>query len=289
MGLIGMAFGLGFVFGPLLSGVLLSLPLADDLRLRLPFLVAAGFSTLAWVLVVFRLPESVQRGQATREPARVSSWRAIVETLSIPAISRLIVIGFLAVAAFAAFEGTFALFLLRRMQWHEGTASFAFAGIGLVSALVQGGLIRRLVPRVGEPRLIVIGLALATCGFAGMALARQAPELAGSMILLAIGQGLVSPSVSGLLSRMTPTNRQGAVFGTFSSVQTMARMISYSVANVLLGKVSTAAPYWGAFGIDVVALALASRSTAQFAREETDAAAVADIPTAEQVVIDERS
>ena len=250
-----MAFGLGFVIGPLLGGLLLSLPLADDLRLRLPFLVAAGFSTVAWVLVLLRLPESLPEGQPAREAARVSSWRTIAQTIATPGIGRLILIGFLAVAAFAAFEGTFALFLLRRMHWNEGTASFAFAGIGFLSAVVQGGLIRRLVPRFGEPRLIVIGLTLATCGFAGMALARQAPELAGSMMLLGIGQGLVSPSVSGLLSRITPMSRQGAVFGTLTSAETLARLISYSASNVLLGKVSTAAPYWGACGIDVVAAA----------------------------------
>ncbi len=76
------------------------------------------------------------------------------------------------------------------------------------------------------------------------------------MVLLGVGQGLVGPSVSGLLSRITPMSEQGAVFGTLSSAQTLARMISYSTSNVLLGKVSTAAPYWGAVGVDLVALAL---------------------------------
>ena len=171
-----MAFGLGFVLGPLLGGVLLSLPLADDWRLRLPFLVAAGFSTLAWVLVLTRLPESRPQGEPAREAARVSSWRGIVDTISAPGIGRLILIGFLAVFAFAAFEGTFALFLLRRMKWDARTAAFAFAGIGFLSAMVQGGLIRRLVPRFGEARLIVTGLVLAACGFAGMALVSECPR-----------------------------------------------------------------------------------------------------------------
>jgi DHA1 family tetracycline resistance protein-like MFS transporter len=264
MGLIGMAFGLGFVLGPLAGGLLLSLPLADDLRLRLPFLVAAGFSTLAWVLVLFRLPESRPRGEPARETARVASWRGIVNTISMPGIGRLILISFLAVFAFAAFEGTFALYLQRRMLWDARTAAFAFAGIGLLSAVVQGGLIRRLVPRFGEARLIMAGLALAACGLAGMALAANAPFLASSMMLLGIGQGLLSPSVSGLLSRTTPMSEQGAVFGTLTSAQTLARMISYSTSNVLLGKVSTGAPYWGAFGVDVVALAISTGTARRF-------------------------
>src|SRR5262249_51907066 len=123
----------------------------------------------------------------------------------------------------------------------------------------QGGLIRRLVPRHGEPRLIVAGLILAASGFAGLAIAGRIPTLVASMALLAIGQGLLSPSTSGLLSRVTPESEQGAVFGTLSSAQPLARMVSYSASNVLLGRVSNAAPYWGAVGIDVLALAVAGR------------------------------
>jgi DHA1 family tetracycline resistance protein-like MFS transporter len=257
MGLIGMAFGLGFVMGPLFCGLLLSLPLEDGIRLRLPFLVAAGFSTLAWVLVFTRLPESIPKGEPAHEAARVSTLSGLVATLALPGARRLVLIGFLAVAAFATFEGTFALFLLRRWGWDETTASFAFAGIGLLSAVVQGGLIRRLVPRFGEPKLIVVGLALVAFGFAGLAQAASAGALAASLILLAAGQGLVSPSVSGLLSRTTPADRQGAVFGTLYSAQTLARMMSYLTSNVLLGKAATAAPYWGACGIDVIAALLA--------------------------------
>ncbi len=98
------------------------------------------------------------------------SWRGIADTIAIPGVGRLVLIGFLAVLAFAAYEGTISLYLLRRFHWQPRTAAFAFAGLGLVSAVVQGGLIRRLVPRFGEARLIVAGLALASCGFAGMAI-----------------------------------------------------------------------------------------------------------------------
>jgi len=253
MGLIGMAFGLGFVLGPLLGGVLVSLPVAEDWRLRLPFLVAAGFSTLAWILVLTRLPESRPRGARNREAARVLSWRGLADTMTLPGIGQLILLGFLSVLAFAALEGTLSLFLRRRMEWNARSAAFAFAGLGLLSAFVQGGLIRRLVPRFGEPRLIGVGLAIVALGFAGLALASGALELAGALVLVGVGQGLVGPSVSGLLSRVTPATEQGAVFGTLSSAQTLARMISYSTANLLLGRVSTAAPYWFGFAVYLAA------------------------------------
>ena len=253
MGLIGMAFGLGFVLGPLLGGVLVSLPIAEDWRLRLPFLVAAGFSTLAWILVLSRLPESRPVGARNRESARVLSWRGLVDTMTLPGIGQLMLLGFLSVLAFAALEGTLSLYLRRRMDWNARSAAFVFAGLGLLSALVQGGLIRRLVPRFGEPRLIGAGIAIVALGFAGLALASGALELAGAIVLVGVGQGLVGPSVSGLLSRITPASEQGAVFGTLSSTQTLARMISYSTANLLLGRVSTAAPYWFGFGVYLAA------------------------------------
>src|SRR5262249_49533683 len=137
------------------------------------------------------------------------------------------------------------------------TAAFAFAGMGLLTAIVQGGIIRILVPRLGEVRLIVAGLVLAACGFAGISPCSNITELAGSLLLLGAGQGLAGPSIAGLLSRLAPLTEQGAVFGTYTSAQTLARMISYSAANVLLGKVSTAAPYLGSLGIDIIALFLA--------------------------------
>lgn len=252
MGLIGMAFGLGFVLGPLLGGVLISLPITGDWRLRLPFLVAAGFSTLAWMMVLTRLPESRPAGARNREAARVLSWRGLADTMTLPGIGQLMLLGFLSVLAFAALEGTLSLYLRRRMDWNARSAAFVFAGLGLLSALVQGGLIRRLVPRFGEPRLIGAGIAIVALGFAGLALASDALELAGAMVLVGVGQGLVGPSVSGLLSRLTPASEQGAVFGTLSSAQTLARMISYSIANLLLGR-STAAPYWFGFGVYLAA------------------------------------
>jgi DHA1 family tetracycline resistance protein-like MFS transporter len=247
MGLIGMAFGMGFVLGPFVGGLLLSMPFSPDWRLRIPFLVAAGFSTLAWVLVLFWLPESLPAGTQAREAARVLSWRGILDTMRLPGIGSLVSLGFLSVLAFAALEGTLALFLRRRMGYQPHSAAFAFAGLGLLSALVQGGLIRRLVPRFGEPRLILGGVAIVALGFAAMSLVSNALELAGAMFLVGLGQGLLGPSISGLLSRTTPSSEQGAVFGALTSAQTLARMVSYSVANILLGRVSTGAPY--SFGL----------------------------------------
>jgi DHA1 family tetracycline resistance protein-like MFS transporter len=257
LGLIGMAFGLGFVLGPLLAGLLLALPLDPTWRLRLPFLVAAGFSTIAWLLVLARLPESLPADSAARQAARVLSWRGLAETIRLPKVGPLVLLGALTVLGFAALEGTFSLYLKDRFGWTPGRAAFGFAFLGLVSAVVQGGLIRRLVPRYGEARLILIGLATVTLGFAGLALMGTWPGLLAATLLVGVGQGLVSPTVSGLLSRVTPASEQGAVFGTLASAQTLARMLNYSAANLMLEKAGAAAPYWEASAIAGIALLLA--------------------------------
>jgi DHA1 family tetracycline resistance protein-like MFS transporter len=259
LGLIGMAFGLGFVLGPLLAGLLLALPVAESWRLRLPFLVAAGFSTLAWLLVLARLPES-RTDDRERPAARVLSWRGLADTIKLPNVGALVLLGALNVLAFAALEGTFSLYLNHRFAWSPEQAAFGFAFLGLVSAMVQGGLIRRLVPRFGEPRLILTGLATIVAGFAALAVVRgeNVPGLLGAVLAVGIGQGLASPTISGLLSRVTPASEQGAVFGTLASAQTLSRMISYTVANLILARAGPASPYWLACAIAAIAIVFAT-------------------------------
>jgi DHA1 family tetracycline resistance protein-like MFS transporter len=257
LGLIGMAFGLGFVLGPLLAGILLALPVAEAWRLRLPFLVAAGFSTVAWLLVLTRLPES-RAGDGERTAARVVSWRGLTDTIKLPRVGALVLLGSLNVLGFAALEGTFSLYLKERFGWSPEDAAFGFAFLGLVSAVVQGGLIRRLVPRFGEPPLILTGLATIAAGFAALAVVNGLPGLLGATLAVGIGQGLASPTISGLLSRVTPASEQGAVFGTLASAQTLGRMINYSVANLLLARAGPAGPYWLACAIATTALGFAT-------------------------------
>ena len=257
LGLIGMAFGLGFVLGPLMGGLLLRLPVDPSWRLRVPFLVGAAFSTLAWVLVLTRLPESLPADRGVRQASRVLSWHGLVETTAHPAIGLLVLVGSLNVLAFAALEATYSLFLRARMGWGADRAAFAFAFLGLVSALVQGGLIRRVVPRFGEPRLILAGIAALAAGMALMAGASGVLVLGIATVVLALGQGLAGPTLSGLLSKVTPPTEQGAVFGTLTSAQTLARIVSYGAANVLFARVGPASPYWIGAAVAASTLALA--------------------------------
>ena len=256
-GLIGMAFGLGFVLGPLLGLALVELPVPAEWRLRTPFLVAAALSTVAWILVLARLPESLPGDTRARQRARVVTRRGLVDALVLPGVGRMIGLGTLATLGFAALEGTFSLYLAERQGWGPGQVLAGFTFLGLVTAMVQGGLVRRLVPKYGEARMIVAGLVLLVLGFAGLGVASGTMATLLATAAVGVGQGLVSPTISGLLSRVTPEGEQGAVFGTLSSAQTMARMANYLLANLLFGRGNTAAPFWEAAAIALVALGLA--------------------------------
>jgi DHA1 family tetracycline resistance protein-like MFS transporter len=277
MGLIGMAFGLGFVLGPILGGALVSLPVSHEWQLRLPFLAGAVLSTIAFVLVLTRLPESLPADASARVASRVVTWRGLVETATHPAIGLLVGVGFLSVFAFAALEGTFSLYLGERFGWGAGRAAFGFAYLGVVSAVVQGGLIRRLVPRFGEPRLIVAGVATLAVGLAALAGVSGTPGLLAAALIVAVGQGLYSPTVSGLLSRVTPPGDQGAIFGTLSSAQTLARMLSYAAANVLLARSGPSAPYLEGSAAALAALALAWLVARRVSEGKAEAVAEADV------------
>ncbi|QDV35167.1 MFS transporter [Tautonia plasticadhaerens] len=261
LGLIGAAFGVGFVLGPLLGGVLVSLPIGPTWQLRLPFLVAAGFSTAAWILTIFWLPESRPPGErggpdASRAAARAPSWLGVFRALGDRRAGPLVLLGALLVLSFASLEGTFSLFLERRMGWSAGIAAYWFAGLGLVSALMQGGLIRRLVPRFGEARLIPAGLLLLAGGLAALAVSDEVAGLAAAVLLVGLGQGMAAPTISGLLSRGVPPDRQGRIFGALLSAQTLARLVNYQASNELLGRLGPAAPYWLGAAIGGLALAL---------------------------------
>lgn len=246
MGMIGMAFGLGFVIGPLVGGLLVDLPVSPEWSLSVPFLAAAAFSAVALILVIARLPESLPPGSVPKSRARVLSWRGLADVFRLEGVGALTLLAFLSILAWAAFEGTFAVYLQRRMGWTTRDAAYAFAAAGLVSAIVQGGLIRSLVPRFGEVRLILVGGVMAGMGFviAATLSGESSIPLVVAIVLSAAGSGLLAPSIAGLVSRVTPSSEQGAVFGTLASIQTLARIVSYLLCNVLLDRVSPSAPYW---------------------------------------------
>jgi DHA1 family tetracycline resistance protein-like MFS transporter len=245
MGLIGAAFGLGFIIGPALGGLLAGNdPTSADLAT--PAFVAAGLSGVALLGVAFLLPES-RPPEARQGMLGRSRLVAIYGAVRRPILSRLILIFFLVILAFSGMESTFALWAMRQFSWGPSQVAGVFAYVGLLSAVLQGGLIGRLSRRFGEERLLLVGLALIGFGLLALPAARWLPLLALVLGALAVGMGLAQPSLNSLISRRAGRDEQGEVLGVSQSVGSLARVLGPLAAGFLFAEFGHDAPYfWGA-------------------------------------------
>jgi DHA1 family tetracycline resistance protein-like MFS transporter len=256
MGLIGAAFGLGFIIGPALGGLLAGNdPATADVET--PAWVASGLSFVALCGVVLLLPESLPadlRGVSGRARSRLN---AILDVLRRPVLSRLIVIFFLVILAFAGMESTFALWAIEQFGWGPGQVGYVFAYVGLLSAILQGGLIGRLTRRFGEERLLLCGLTLIGGGLLIMLLARGVAVLVLAVSALALGMGLTQPSLNSLISRRAGREEQGEVLGVSQSVGSLSRVLGPAAAGFLFGEFGRNAAFFSGAVLAGAALLLA--------------------------------
>jgi multidrug resistance protein len=241
LGLIGAAFGLGFIFGPALGGLLAPISTAA------PGLAAAALCFGNGVLAFFLLPESLSEEEReeqamSRAPAKMKDFRV---ALTNPRTARILLLSFLFTVAFAAMQPTFPLFGARRFGLDERQMGYLFAFLGLVSATMQGGLVRRLVPMMGEIRLIRLSGLPFIAGLLTIAYAPSVPVLLVGLALLAVGFGGTLPSIVSLLSRVAPAQLQGSVLGIGQSVGSLARIIGPFLAGVVYDLRGIAWPYIG--------------------------------------------
>jgi DHA1 family tetracycline resistance protein-like MFS transporter len=232
MGLIGAAFGLGFVFGPAIGGIL------SRWGINVPFLFAGGLALANAVLLYFTLPETV----TPEHPARVSAasgrgWRQLTDALRQPSLAIVLTIYFLGIVAFSIMTASFSLFLMFRLGYDAFHNGWIFAYVGVISAIVQGGLIGRLVKRFGEPWLVIIGALLFSVSLAMLPFVGPATGLLSILAIGAatsIGQALSAPSLSSLASKSASAGEQGAVLGVMQSVASLARAVGPTLAAVLI-------------------------------------------------------
>ena len=246
MGLIGAAFGLGFIIGPALGGLLAGNdPATADIET--PAWVGAGLSLVALCGVVLLLPESLPADRrGVRGPSR-SRLSAISDVLRRPVLSRLILVFFLVILAFAGMESTFALWAIEQFGWGPRQVGYVFAYVGVLSALLQGGLIGPLTRRFGEERLLLCGLVLIGVGLLTMPTARNLALLVLAMTALALGMGLTQPSLNSLISRRAGREEQGEVLGVSQSVGSLSRVLGPAAAGFFFGEFGRDAVFfWGA-------------------------------------------
>jgi multidrug resistance protein len=245
MGLIGAAFGLGFIIGPALGGLLAgNNPATADVET--PAWVAAGLSFVALCGVALLLPESLPADRCGGGPSR-GRFAAIVGVLDRPVLSRLILIFFLVILAFAGMESTFALWAIGQFGWGPRQVGYVFSYVGILSAILQGGLIGRLARLCGEERLLVCGLAMIAFGLLVLPFAHHLPALVGAISALALGMGLMQPSLNSLISRRAGREEQGEVLGVSQSAGSLSRVLGPAAAGLLFAEFGRNAPFfWGA-------------------------------------------
>lgn len=252
MGLIGAAFGLGFIAGPALAGLLVRLSPAA------PGIAAAAFSASAMAMTALLLAESLplerrRSGSPPRRgvPAILHAWRT-------PALAPLLAISLAVVTGFSAFEVTFAQLVYRRFGLHAGNIAFLFAYVGVLAALMQGLLVGRLSRRLGERRLLFVGLVSTALGLLLIASQHSLPALVAVLPILTFGQAMVMPALSALISRAAPGERQGEILGAYQGVASLARVIGPVAGQLALGHLGVGAPAITAAACAVVAAGAAA-------------------------------
>ncbi len=236
MGLIGAAFGLGFVLGPAIGGIL------SRWGINVPFLFAGGLAFANAILLYFTLPETVTADHPARvSAARGRGWKQLLDALRQRRLAFVLTIYFLSIVAFSIMTASFSLFMMFRLgydPWHSG---WIFAFVGVVSAIIQGVLIGRLVKRFGEPALIITGAFLFSLSLFASPFVTVETGLLGILsigALFSIGNALSAPSLSSLASKSASAAEQGSVFGVTQSVSSLARAVGPSLAAFLIYSVA---------------------------------------------------
>jgi multidrug resistance protein len=227
MGMVGAAFGLGFIFGPAIGGFL------SRYGYAVPALFASGLSLVNFVAAWFLLPETLKPEHRAIE--RVGRMDALRSALARPHLPLLLVIGFLVVAAFSGYESTFALFAERVYGFHASSIGYIFAFVGIILVIVQGFLVGKVVKKIGEHHIVPASLAIVAVGLLMIPATRSVAALLVASGVMAVGMGFNNPSLMSLVSRHSAAEDQGGVMGLTQSLNSLARIVG---------------PMWGGFAFD---------------------------------------
>ena len=263
MGLIGAAFGLGFIIGPGLGGGLSRIAI-DGRHGAVPCFVAAGLSVVNLVWVILGLAESLppeRRAKTPRRKLTPLNIEAVRKAFALPGVAPAVAVNFLVILSFTNLDQTFTFFCGDLFVIDERGTGYVLAFIGIVAALVQGGLVRSLAKRFPESALMRAGAFIQVLAFAGLVAAGTWAShwmLFASGALLALGNGLTQPSTAAFVSRRTPSDRQGGTLGVNQSFASLARTFGPATGGWLYANVGPRAPYTAAAIGMVVALTLAA-------------------------------
>ena len=253
-GVIGAAFGIGFIAGPAISAVL-----GANGNFTLPIFVAAGISLLSLVLTFLLLPESrpADQRQTVRTP-HILDVAGLREVLGLGQLSTLFTIFFAFNLAQAGFQGMFALFALQRLGFGLRETGYLLAYSGLLAALFQGGATGPIVKRWGERNVMRSGLLLAAVGLIVSANVYSWPMLLLALTPLSIGLSLATPALNSMLSRESPADSYGRVLGLSQSIAALARVLGPLLAGLAFAYIGVPSPLILAGALLLLTFAFAS-------------------------------
>jgi DHA1 family tetracycline resistance protein-like MFS transporter len=240
-GLLGAAFGVGFVAGPALGS------LAALGGPRLPFFLAAGLATANTVVAARRLPETHRSGS---RPPR-SGLRPVL------AVAPMLAVTFLALVAFSGFEATFALFGAKHLGLGIASTAAVFTAVGAAIVVVQGGLVYRVVGRFGTSRTLLGGLVVNAGGLALLSTAGSWAVAAPALVALTVGQGFVQTTMVTIVASVAQPGERGVVLGAQQSAGGLARVVGPALGGALLGAAASGVPYLVGAALSLLAAAVA--------------------------------
>lgn len=261
-GIVGAAFGFGFVIGPAIGGYL------GSISLKLPFFVAAGCVGINWLYGAFLLPESLPV-----EHRRPFSWKRANPVASLLALRRfrgvfdLALMYFIFMFANTILQGIWALYTGYRYHWTPSQIGYSLTLVGVMAIVVQGGLVKRIIALTGERKGLILGLSISAVIMAGYGTATQG-WMIYALVLVGAWGGIAGPAAQSLITRHVPANEQGAVQGSLSGLVSLSGIFAPIIGAWSFGKCIAPDAHWHLPGIAfyeasalmLLAMALAFRS-----------------------------
>lgn len=265
MGLIGAAFGLGFIFGPLIGAVLgivgQNIGSAPPFGMSFSAIGAALLCFMNFAFAWFVLEESLPAELRGKIRERKSRFLELAKHLRTPVAGQLMIVYFLSGLAMAQMEAMLFPYLADQFGWGLEKSSLGFAYVGVLLVITQGFLVRKWMPRFGERNVLLSGLFFFALSLALIPLSVNVALLGITMTMLALGNGLMRPPNLGLISLATPVDEQGAAMGVTNSLASLGRILGPAIGGFLYQRLSPSTPFYFAGVLGFLAFALAWRET----------------------------